>query len=160
MTHSAHLTHRDMPFPRTEPTGYRIGRASLRHRRRLNGAKAAAMRIEYTCEDGSKTIAMWPSLALMYWLGRSYPSPHIENPEPFKIYVSPSPVPSDTDAMFLTLVYAEIERRWNRTPPFEVIPASPKLKHGGKKYQARCLEILRWLHAEGDVATLEVAEKA
>lgn len=31
------------------------------------------MRIEYTCEDGSRTVALWPSLALLYWLGRAYP---------------------------------------------------------------------------------------
>ena len=53
--------------------------------------------------------------------------------------------------MFLTLVYAEIERRWNKTPPFEIEKPNAKKKHGGKKYQARCLEILQWLHAEGDI---------
>jgi hypothetical protein len=118
------------------------------------------MLIKYTCEDGSRTIAMWPSLALLYWLGRAYPSHPIENPEPFKIYVRPSSVPSDSDEMFLTLVYAAIERRWNKTPPFEIVPPSPKKKDGGKKYQARCLEILQWLHAEGDIKTLEVAEES
>ena len=78
------------------------------------------MRIEYTCEDGSRTVASWPSMALLHWLGRSHPRPEIENPEPFKIYVVGSPVPSDDNEMFLTLVYAEIERRWNKTPPFEI----------------------------------------
>ena len=32
-------------------------------------------------------------------------------------------------------------------------------KHGGEQYQARCLEILRWLHAEGDITRLEVSEE-
>jgi hypothetical protein len=118
------------------------------------------MRIEYTCKDGSRTVALWPSMALLHWLGRSHPSPRIENPEPFKLYVVGSPVPSDDHEIFLTLVYAEIERRWNKTPPFEIAPPNPKKKHGGKKYQARCLEILHWLHAEGDIVSLEVSAKA
>jgi len=28
------------------------------------------MRIEYTCKDGSQTLALWPSMALLHWLGR------------------------------------------------------------------------------------------
>lgn len=118
------------------------------------------MHIEYTCKDGSRTVALWPSMALLHWLGRSHPSPPIENPEPFKLYVVGSPVPSDDHEMFLTLVHAEIERRWNRTPPFEIDPPSPKKKHGGKKYQARCLELLHWLHAEGEIVSLEVSSKS
>jgi len=118
------------------------------------------MRIEFTCKDGSRTIAHWPSLALLHWLGRSYPMRPIENPEPVKVYVVSSPVPSDGNAMFLTLVYAEIERRWNKTPPFEMEPPNPKKKHGGQKYQARCLQILQWLHAEGDVTTLEISSES
>jgi hypothetical protein len=62
--------------------------------------------------------------------------------------------------MFRTLVYAAIERRWNKTPPFEIVPPSPRKKNGGKKYQARCLEILQWLHAEGDIKTLDVSEES
>lgn len=99
-------------------------------------------------------------MALLHWLGRSHPTRPIENPEPFKLYVVGPPVPSDDHKMFLTLVYAEIERRWNKTPPVEIVPPNPKMKHGGKKYQARCLEILRWLHAEGDIKTLEVSEES
>src|SRR5262245_32650837 len=102
------------------------------------------MRIEYTCQDGSRTLALWPSMALLHWLGRSFRTCPIENPEPFGIYVVGSPVPGDNHEMLLTLAYAEIERRWNRTPPFEVVLPSAKHKHGGKKYQARCLEILQW----------------
>jgi hypothetical protein len=118
------------------------------------------MRIEYTCEDGSKTIALWPSMALQHWLGRSRPTVAIENPEPFKLYVVGPPVPSDDNRVFLTLVYAEIERRWNKTPPFDIEPPNPKKKHGGKEYQARCLEILRCLHAEGDISILEVSPES
>ena len=69
------------------------------------------MRIEYTCKDGSRTLALWPSIALLHWLGRSRPICPIEDPEPFKVYVVGPPVPSDGHKMFLTLVYAEIERR-------------------------------------------------
>ena len=36
-----------------------------------------------------------------------------ENPEPFKFYLVGSPIPGDDHPMFLTLVYAEIERRWH-----------------------------------------------
>lgn len=114
------------------------------------------MRIEYTCEDGSRTLACWPSLALLYWLGRSCPPPVIENPEPFKVYVTRTTLPSDGDAMFLTLVYAEIERRWNKTPPLTTLRPNSKLKRGGKNYQMRCLAILRWLHTEGDITKLTV----
>jgi hypothetical protein len=114
------------------------------------------MRIEYTCADGSRTLALWPSMALLHWLGRSRPAVPIENPEPFTVYVVGTPLPSDDHPLFLTLVYAEIERRWNKAPPVEIVPPSPTKKHGGKKYQARCLEVLRWLHAEGDVTSLEV----
>jgi hypothetical protein len=117
------------------------------------------MRIEYTCEDGSRTIALWPSLALLYWLGRSRPTVPIENPEPFKIYIVASNVPSDDSDVFLTLVYAEIERRWNKTLPFEIVPPNRKKNHGGKKYQALCLEILQWLHTEGDITTLTISSK-
>jgi hypothetical protein len=117
------------------------------------------MRIEYTCKDGSKTLALWPSMALLHWLGRSYPMPLIENPEPFQVYVVGSPVPGDDHEMFLTLVYAEIERRWNKTPPFEGEPPNPKRKHGGKKCQAWC-QILNWFHAEGDITRLEVSAES
>jgi hypothetical protein len=118
------------------------------------------MHIEYTCKDRSRTVALWPSMALLHWLGRSYPTRPIEDPEPFKIYIVPSPVPGDDDAMFLTLVYAEIERRWNKTPPFEARPPNPTKKHGGRKYQARCLDVLRWLHAEGDITKLVIKSKS
>ena len=115
------------------------------------------MRIVYVCEDGSRTLAKWPSMALQHWLGRSRPIRPIDNPEPFKVYVVGSPVPSDDNQMFLTLVYAEIERRWNKMPPLEIVLPNPKKKHGGKKYQARCLEILRWLLAEGDITILVIS---
>src|SRR5947209_15222624 len=115
------------------------------------------MRIDYTCADGSRTLALWPSMALQHWLGRSRPTRLIENPELFKLYVVGAPVPSDDHAMFLTLVYAEIERRWNKTPPFSIEPPSSKEQHGGGNYQARCLEVLRWLHAEGDITRLQIA---
>ena len=118
------------------------------------------MRIEYTCKDGSRTLALWPSMGLLHWLGRSHHTRPIENPEPFKFYVVGSPVPGDDHEMFLTLVYAEVERRWNKTPPFEIVPPSPRKKNGGKKYQARCLEILQWLHAEGDITRLEVSKES
>src|ERR1700733_5760885 len=118
------------------------------------------MRIEYTCEDGRRTVASYPSMALLHGLGRSCPPPRIENPQPFTIYVIASPVPSDGSEMFLTLVFAEIERRWNKTVPFEIVPPNAEKKHGGKKYQARCLEILKWLHAEGDITSLEISSKA
>jgi hypothetical protein len=90
------------------------------------------MRIEYTCEDGSRTVALWPSMALLHWLGRSRPSVPIENPEPFKVYVVGPPVPSDDHPMFLTLVYAEIERRWNKTPSFEIEPPNPRRNTAAK----------------------------
>jgi hypothetical protein len=118
------------------------------------------MRIEYTCEDGSRTVAMFPSMALQHWLGRSRPRIPIEYPEPFKIYVVGPPVPSDDNKIFLTLVYAEVERRWDKTPPFDIEPPNPKKKNGGKKYQARCLEFVRWLHAEGDITSLEVSSES
>ena len=118
------------------------------------------MRIEYTCEDGSRTLAKWPSMALQHWLGRSRPLRPIENPQPFTLFVVGSPVPSDDDPIFLTLVYAEIERHWNKTPPFEIEPTNPKKKHGGKKYQARCLEVLQWLYAVGDITRLKVSEES
>ncbi len=118
------------------------------------------MRIKSTCPDGSQTLALWPSMALLHWYGRSIPRRPIENPEPFQIYVGNSPVPSDDQKMFLTLVYAEIERRWNKTPPFEIEPPDPKGEYDGGQYQARCLEVLRWLHAEGNITSLEIAEES
>ena len=118
------------------------------------------MRIEYTCKDGSRTMALWPSMALLHWLGRSVPPRLPENPQALTVYITASPLPSDDHEMFLTLVYAEVERRWNKTPPFDVEQPHPKRKRGGKKYQARCLEILRWLHAEGDITSLEVSPES
>lgn len=95
------------------------------------------MRIEYTCEDGSRTVASWPSMALLHWLGRSRPPHPIENPEPFKFYVVGPPMPGDNHELFLTLVYAECERRWNKTPPFDIIPPLSEEEHGGNAYQTR-----------------------
>jgi hypothetical protein len=118
------------------------------------------MRIKYTCEDGSRTLAAWPSMALQHWLSRSRPIRLIENPEPFKLYVVGSPDLSDDEEMFLMLVYAEVERRWNKTPPFEIVPPDPTKEHGGKEYQVRCLEVLKWLHAEGDISSLEVSSES
>ena len=118
------------------------------------------MRIEYTCEDGSRTLAKWPSMALQHWLGRSRPIRPVENPELLTLYVVGPPVPGDDHPIFLTLVYAEIERRWNKTPPFEIQAPNPKKKLGGKKYQARCLEVLRWLHAEGDITKLVLSPES
>jgi hypothetical protein len=118
------------------------------------------MRIEYTCADGSRTLALWPSMALLHWLGRSYPVRPVETPEPFKLYLVGSAVPGDDHEMFLTLVYAEIERRWNRTPPFGIVAPNAGKKHGGKEYQARCLEVLRWLHGEGDITRLKVSKES
>jgi hypothetical protein len=65
-------------------------------------------------------------MALLHWLGRSYPTRPIENPEPFRFYVVGSPVPGDDHEMLLTLVYAEVERRWNKTPPFEIESPNPR----------------------------------
>jgi hypothetical protein len=118
------------------------------------------MRIEYTCADGSRTVAKWPSMALLHWLGRSHPPPLVENPEPFKIYVVGTRLPADDHELFLTLVYAEIERRWNKTPPFAVERPDPAKEYGGSAHQARCMQILQWLHAEGDITTLEVAAES
>jgi len=118
------------------------------------------MRIEYTCEDGTRTLAGWPSMALLHWLARSHRNRRIENPDPFKVYVVASLVPSDDHEIFLTLVYAQIERRWNKTPPFEIEPPNPEEKHGGKEYQARCLEVLQWLHADGDITKLAVSPES
>jgi hypothetical protein len=95
-----------------------------------------------------------------FLLGRSRPIRPIENSEPFKVYVVGPPIPSDDHEMFLTLVYAEIERRWNKTPPFEIVQPDPKSRHDGEKYQARCLKVLQWLHAEGDITSLEVSEES
>lgn len=99
-------------------------------------------------------------MALLHWLGRSRPTRTIENPEPFKFYVVGPPVPSDDHEMFLALVYAEIERRWNKTPPFAIESPNSKKKHGGKKYQARCLEVLQCLHAEGYISRLDVSPES
>jgi hypothetical protein len=65
------------------------------------------MRIEYTCEDGSRTLALWPSMALQHWLGRSRPIRPIENLEPFTLYVVGPPVPGDDHLMFLRWLHAE-----------------------------------------------------
>ncbi len=55
---------------------------------------------------------------------------------------------------------AEIERHWNRTPPLDVEPPDPRKKHGGEKYQARCLEVLQWFHAEGDIMRLDLSSES
>jgi hypothetical protein len=118
------------------------------------------MRIEYTCADGSRTLAKWPSLALLHWLGRVNPPRPIENPEQLMLIVVGPPVPSDTHPLFLTLVYAEIERRWNKTPPIEIERPIPKKKYGGKSYQLRCLKILRWLRTDGDITKLKISKNS
>jgi hypothetical protein len=118
------------------------------------------MRIEYTCPDGSRTLALWPSLALLHWLSRSYPMPSVANPEPFKVYITRWKLPADDSELLLTLVYAELERRWNKTLPFKIVPPNPKRNHGGKRFQALCLSILRWLHAQGEITNLEVSSES
>ena len=66
------------------------------------------MRIEYECEDGSRTVALWPSIALLHWLGRSQPRTPIENPELFKVYVVGRPVPSDDHPMFMVTTLSSL----------------------------------------------------
>src|SRR5208337_2161912 len=62
----------------------------------------------------SRTLALWPSMALLHWLGRSRPTRPIENPQPFKVHVVATSLPTDDHEMLLTLVYAEIEQRRKR----------------------------------------------
>ena len=118
------------------------------------------MRIEYTCEDGSRTVASWSSMALLHWLERSHPPPPIENPEPSTFGVISHAVLSDDDDIFLTLVYAAIERRWNKTPPFEIVTPNPTQNHGGKRYEDRCLQILQWIRAWGDISMLVISPES
>ena len=88
------------------------------------------------------------------------PTRPLESPEPFKFYLVGPPVPSDDHELFLTLVYAETERRWNKAPPFEIERPNPNQHDGGNAYQARCLEVLQWIHAEGDIARLAIAPES
>jgi hypothetical protein len=127
------------------------------------------MLIEYTCADGSRTVARWPSIALLHWLGRFRPHRLPENPEPFKVYIVRSSMPSDTDPLFLPLVYAECEHRWNRRPPFEAVaagetqeqPREDRFHHppGGQAYQECCLAILRFLQEIGDIVEMKIEEE-
>src|SRR5438309_2839133 len=56
---------------------------------------------------------VWASAVIIERIrGRSHPPRPIENPELFTLYVVGPPVPSDDNSIFLTLSYAEIERRW------------------------------------------------
>jgi hypothetical protein len=126
------------------------------------------MRIEYRCSDGSRTLARWPSIALLHWLGRSRPRPVIENPQPFTPYVVRAPIPSDTHPLFLTLVCAECESRWNRRPPLDLVapvptPQQPRddsfhFPPGGQAYQDRCLVFLRFLREAGDIVDLRIED--
>src|SRR5437870_5735431 len=130
--------------------------------------RETAMRIEYCCADGSLTVARWASIALLHWLARSRPRQPIEAPEPFRPYVVGPPMPSDTHPLFLTLVYAECEARWNRQPRFDLVQPGQTQEQpeddrfffppGGQAYQDRCLDVLRWLHEVGDLVKLRVVD--
>jgi hypothetical protein len=61
--------------------------------------------------------------------------------------------------MFLTLVYAEIERRWNKTPPFEIVrPNAKKKPHDDRKPEdymetaADSLELAKVLAGQGGIS--------
>jgi hypothetical protein len=115
------------------------------------------MRIEYTCADDSRTIAIRPSIALLYWLCRSRPTIRIDDLEPLTVSIIGPPPPNDEGEMFLTLVFAEVERRWNKILPFEIVLPDSDQEYGGSEYQSRCLEILQWLLVEGDITRLHVS---
>jgi hypothetical protein len=107
-------------------------------------------------------------VALLHWLARSRPRRPVENPEPFKAYIAGPPMPGDTHPLFLSLVYAECEARWNQRPPFELVQAGQTEKQpeddpfhfppGGQAYQDRCLDVLRWLHEVGEILELKIED--
>ncbi len=98
--------------------------------------------IVFENDTGSMTVARTPELALVYWLSAQMPRTPIENPEPFKVYVSDQRLPGENDPILIPSVIGAIERRWNQSlePPETDI----------------ALFILKWLRKHGDIAKLMI----
>src|SRR5437868_1517624 len=113
-------------------------------------------RIKYECTDGSDTEAKSPSIALMHWLGRNMP---LETPRD-QVFagglmrVGP-PVPGPQHKSFFPVVFAAIERRWNKTCNVDVndYPDMTAFMGDGAEqiHEIMCLDILKWLEQHGDI---------
>jgi hypothetical protein len=113
------------------------------------------MGIEFSMTNGSRTVAIRPSLALMYWLGHHMPHELPKTiPSGVVVTVTETRVPSPGHPQFLTLVLACIERLWNKQPPLP--DQMPNVSDPG--YEGVCESILRWLSREGDITQLTIVE--
>lgn len=117
------------------------------------------MVVKIECRDGARIVALRASLALMHWLRRAMPPTRLPSLAPFEMHAAKWPTPNEGDPLMMTLVYAAIERRWNKSPPFAVAPPDPDAAFGGDLYQNDCLAVLHWLHAEGDPVGLRISEE-
>src|SRR5262245_24720531 len=120
------------------------------------------MRIDYACADGSRTMAVSASLALLYWLDRQIPPPPLPKViVPLEPYVTRVVMPMPYGKGFLVAIQAACERKWNKAPeiPAAVLEAAWPKKLGdfreverrrdaGDKdviaYEDACMAILEW----------------
>lgn len=140
----------------------------------MSRKKPRPVYLQYTCKDGSRTVAATASIGLSHWYGRTIPYKPIENPRPFEIYIVGAPRPGLYDPMFLPLVVAALERGFGKAPPLASHLLDPEY---GKRFEARgdfraverdlekgeaevveyeeaCLQILRWLHEQGEITEM------
>jgi hypothetical protein len=125
------------------------------------------LKIEYWCEDGSRTVTRTASLALLHWYGRNYG---------FSIRTaSIPPLPSPYSNTFLSLLVERIETLSGKLPlDLKFVPDVANLSSqiggidwieeveerfdGGDveviKYENYCLALLKWLVVHGDIVEL------
>src|SRR5262245_42239054 len=121
--------------------------------------------LQYTCKDGSRTVAATASMGLLHWYDRILPRPPIKDPRPFEVYVVGSPIPGPYDKLFLSAVVAGLERTFGTAPdvpqhlldpahyekPAKQLTFRDVAKNLTKgvpavvEYEQVCLDILNWL---------------
>jgi hypothetical protein len=129
----------------------------------------------YRTQDGSETVSATASLGLLHWYMRNLPQVP-ESTSILEITPLPTEVPGPYHPMFLTLVISAVERNYGASPKIPVdllsqnwysnlqsnlddfkvvVQAYRSVEPKVFVYEETCLNILKWLERNGDVAFLE-----
>lgn len=91
------------------------------------------------------SMSLCPSAALFVWYSSKHPDTLPKDSATLTLYLRPARYPH-RGSMFLTLVVAACEREFNLTPKYD----------RRRDYERQCLDILEWLHEQGDIESLTV----
>ena len=98
------------------------------------------MKIQYTCPDGSLTVAHCPATALLHWYMRRY-----------HMLIYKKEIPDRTSGEFLSKVFGLILEKYGCYLPKKEVNL---LKDSHSEI---CLKVLEWLYANTDsIKTLKV----